>query len=230
MVPAIIYLIYKHIRGKKWSWDWRKLLFKARGRKQKITTVFVALFIFISCTLSGQEKTLTYKVIRNGKESGWVKLTKSANGNNFFIRMCSEIRVRMLLLFTVVATEYTEFQNGTMIYSSVFRKMNDTVKENKQTRLCDNHYEIKKLNVKENVNIMPIAFNILCLYFQEPDTITRVYSDTKQEYGEIEKMPDGGYKVSFPDGDNNKYYYSNGVCTKVVINHSFYSAEFILTK
>jgi hypothetical protein len=44
----------------------------------------------------------------------------------------------------------------------------------------------------------------------------------------VTKTADGGYKMKFPNGNTNCYYYKDGVCIKIKIEHTFYSAEIII--
>jgi hypothetical protein len=179
--------------------------------------------------LFAQQQVLTYKVIRNGSEAGWVKLNKSTAGNITVIRMTSEISVRVIILLKIISSEYAEFRDGKMIHSYVFRKMNETVKANNHAWLCSTGYEIENASGKEKLNINPVTFNVLSMYFGEPVNVEHVYSNSQQQLAKVEKIGTGLYKLRLPGGNSNEYYYSNGICTRVKIDTRFYTAEFILT-
>ena len=119
-------------------------------------------------------------------------------------------------------------ENGKLVYSSQFRKTNGSTKLDKQTRLVAEKYEVLKNGETENLPISFISTNLLSLYFQEPVGINLVYCDNHESFAKIIKTDDGGYKVKFPDGNSNCFYYSGGVCSKIKISHTFYSAEIIL--
>jgi hypothetical protein len=229
MIPVLIYLLFKRLRKRDFKTAYHKITARFFYRKNQVTFTIIVLLLLFSCILFAQQQLLTYKVMRNGSETGWVKLTKNTAGNVTVISMSSEIKVRMIILFKIISTEYAEFRDGKMTHSYVFRKMNESVKANHHTRLCGTEYEIESASGKEKLTISPVTFNVLSMYFGEPDGIEHVYSDSQQKLATVKKIRTGVYKLHLPDGNSNEYYYSNGICTRVKIDTSFYTAEFILT-
>ena len=67
------------------------------------------------------------------------------------------------------------------------------------------------------------------VYISEPLNITKVYSDDFEQQVDIQKIADHHYKIKFPDGNYNEYFYTDGVCSKIEIHHSLYSASIELT-
>jgi hypothetical protein len=55
-----------------------------------------------------------------------------------------------------------------------------------------------------------------------------VYSDNFERMLKLEKSAKGFYKVTLPDGSTTSYYYTRGVCSRVVVEQSLFSIEFIL--
>ena len=225
MIPALIYLLIKKLRKRNAG----RITTKFFYRKNQIAFTFLVLLILMSCILFAQQ-TLTYKVVRDGNEIGWMKLDKTITGNTTLINMVSEMKVRMIFLFTIVSSEYAEFRDGKMIHSYVFRKMNGNIKANKHLRLQNDGYEVENSSGKEKLTIEPITFNILSMYFGEPAGLSKIYSNTQQDFAAVEKIKNNDYKLHLPDGNCTEYYYNNGICTKVKINHNLYSAEFILNQ
>lgn len=115
-----------------------------------------------------------------------------------------------------------------MTHSSSYRKINNDVKENKQTTYKGSYYEIKKENSVRQVKLNNVSYNQLSLYFFEPVNVSQVYSDNYEQYLRIEKKENQSYGIEFPDGNKNYYNYSNGVCSKVKVQQSLFTIEFIL--
>lgn len=188
----------------------------------------------MTATVFGQTtsslKTLKYTVYRHGDEIGWINLSKFDADNHFTINLASEVSVRMLFKFTAKANERAEFMNGKLVHSYIYRKMNGTVKADKHTRFTGNGYEVEEASGKKELDIKNVSYNMNCLYFKEPVGIAQVYSDNFQQFVPIEKEPEGFYKIKFPDGNSNKYYYKNGVCSAIHVDHTWYSADIVLTK
>jgi hypothetical protein len=200
-------------------------------RKNQIIVTFIVLLLLFSCVLFSQSTLLTYSVMRNGNQAGWVKVSKNINGNTSIINLTSEMKVRFIFLFTIVSNEYVESKNEKLIHSYVYRKVNTDVKANVHTRWTGSSYEKEDASQKEKLTFEPVSFNVLDLYFREPTGFDQVYSGSQQQNLRIQKKQAGVYKLYLPDGDFNEYYYnSDGICSSVKIDHGFYSVEFVLTQ
>jgi len=91
-------------------------------------------------------------------------------------------------------------------------------------RFDGNKYIVTDKGTKEQLSNTPIKYNMVCLYTNEPSQINLVFSDKFQKLLPIQKLGEHHYKISFPDGNFNEYYYSDGTCKRIEVNHSFYSA------
>ena len=165
--------------------------------------------------------------MRGGNDIGKLQLEKKIVGNKSNLLLTSEIKTHLLFLITISVKESAIFENGKMIYSSQFRKTNGVTKLDKQTHFVSDKYVVTENGEKEKLNFPIIESNVLSLYFKEPINIKSVYSDKQQSYFKVTRMNDGGYKIKFPDGNTNSFYYQDGVCTKVKISNPFYSIEII---
>jgi hypothetical protein len=181
------------------------------------------MFIF-SFPSNAQNILLTYKVTKGGDDIGWLSLSKNVEGSRLSLVLNSEIKFRMFFLFAISAKETSVFENGILMNSTQFRKTNGDTKIDKQTKLLGNQYQVLENGEKKILPFTIIGINLLSLYFQEPVNNEFVYCDNHQCYSPITNTSDGGYKVKFPDGNSNCYYYRDGICIKIKIEHTFYSA------
>lgn len=184
---------------------------------------FFLCFFVISLAFS-QEKKFEYSIKRNGDQVGTIQLSQVIAGNRTTLKLESEVKTRFIFTFTAKAKEETIYDNGIMTWSSIYRKLNGNVKADKKTKAIGNSYTIFKNDKKETVNNYPIRYNMLSIYVQEPVSIVKVYSDNFQKNLDIQKLADHHYKIRFPDGNYNEYFYSNGICSRVVVHHNLYSA------
>jgi hypothetical protein len=173
---------------------------------------------------------LKYNVVQNNDVIGWLKLEKKDSANFSLIKFSSEIKKRLVILFTVIERQEALFENGILTRSYVYRKVNDDIKVNKQTIYSGDHYLIKKEKTSTQLMLNNIAYNQLSLYFYEPNLVKEVYSDNYECYLKIEKTGSENYILLLPNGNKNTYYYSNGICTKVKVEQSLFTVEFVLTK
>lgn len=226
MILFIFYAFLKKHNNHNWirtNFDIRRFL------KVKIHSFFVGFLMpFIPMLSNAQNLQLNYKIIRNGDEIGWLKLEKTTNGNKSDFLLVSEIKTKVVFPITVFAKETSTYEKGKLINSTQIRKTNGFINLDKQTRFIANEYEVLENGEKNKLPFLTINTNLLCLYFKEPIDSKTVYCDNQQCFVKITRTADGGYKVKFPDGNTNCYYYNEGVCTKIKITHTFYSAEVII--
>ena len=188
------------------------------------------LLSFIPIASKCQALYLNYTITKGGDNIGWLRLEKITAGSTTKLLLVSEIKVRFIFLITAYAKDSSIFENRKMIYSSQLRKTNGSIKQNKQTRLVAEKYEVAEDGEKENLSISFIGINLLSLYFQEPIGINTVYCDINKCFAPIVKTDDGGYKVKRPDGNSTTFYYSGGTCRKIIICQSFYTVVVVLNQ
>ena len=229
MIPFLIYMLIKKYRNQSPKVFYVQLNKLLNNRFHIFfLSLLVILLVLIPIFSKSQSRQLNYKILQGGDEIGWMRLEKNRTGNKSNLVLISEIKTRIIFLIKVSAKETADFENGKLIKSSQFRKTNGDIKVNKQTRLVADKYEVLENGENQNLNIAYIGTNLLCLYFQEPAGITLLYCDKHECFIKVTKTEDGGYKVKFPDGNSNVFYYSGGICTKIIIEHTFYTATIII--
>ncbi len=178
----------------------------------------------ITISLNAQEQKLEYNIKRNGDIVGNIQFMQSTAGSRTVLTMESEVNTRFILNFKAKTREETIYDNGIMTWSSIFRKLNGNVKADKKTKAVGNAYVIFKGSKTETLQHYPIRYNMLSIYLTEPLKVSKVYSDNFQQQIDIQKIADHHYKIKFPDGNYNEYFYANGICARVEIHHSMYRA------
>jgi len=221
MIPALIYFLIRHYQQKN-----IETVKKNNSIPFKVNKLILLLMLcmIIAITTSSQEKKLEYQVKRNGTTVGNVHFTQNLTGKRVTLKMESEVKARFIFTFTAKAREESIYDNGILTWSSIYRKMNGTVKADKKMKAVGNAYTIYKDNKPETMNQYPIFYNMLSIYTVEPVTFSKVYSDNFQQFLDIKAVKDHHYKIEFPDGNYNEYFYEKGICCKIKIHHSLYSA------
>jgi hypothetical protein len=222
MVPTLLYLLFKKLRKQNWEKIKTSFFSGMFIRSNQVVFTLVILLLLLSFVLGAQ--SLNYKVMRKGSEIGWVSVEKKIDSNAAVISFASEIKTSLILTFSSVGKEISEFRNGTLHHSYFYRKMNGKIKADRHTRLNGNNYEVENNSEKIKLGIAPVTYNTLCMYFQEPLDRKQVYSDNYQCFLDIKKGSGGGYTITSSDGTSNSFYYTRGVCYRVEIKSTFYSA------
>jgi len=231
MIPVLIIWLIKHYRENNKG--------KMAGVAPKIAKKYlpfvaailllIILLIFSTNSYS-QNKTFNYQIIRNGDKVGSLLFSETSTGDLDYLKMESDVKTRLIFTFTAHASEEAVYNNGILLRSSIYRRLNGTEKANKQHEVTGNRqYLIRTGKTSEFTKTYPITYNMLSLYSKEPENISKVYSDNFQTFLAIEKAASHKYKITLPDGNYNYYYYKNGILNLVEVHHTFYSANIILT-
>ncbi len=193
------------------------------------TGLLILMLLLLPKLSRSQSRQINYSITKGGDHIGWLNIDENRNGNRTTLQLTSEIKTRIIVPINVYTNESSTYENGQLIFSSISRKTNGNTKLNKQTKWMDDKYEVVENGGKENLHHAFIGINLLSLYLMEPKDIDEVYSDNHECFIKIIKTNDGGYKLKFPDGNSNCYYYKDGICMKIKIVHKFYSANIILS-
>jgi len=221
MIPAIIYLLLRKYRLSHPD-KAQKIINNVKKLSQVI--LLIVMFLAVPQIAGSQNHTLEYVIKRKGNNVGALHFTQQLAGSKLLLKLESEVKTRMIFLFTAKAKEESIYENGILTWSSIYRKLNGNEKVNKKISLSGNKYIVSHGPRSEFSNNYPIQYNMICLYTKEPVHIKAVYSENFERFINIEVIAAHHYKIRFPDGNYNEYFYTNGICTKIKVNHSLYSA------
>jgi len=227
MIPTIIYLLLRRYR--RTNPEKAKRLMMILRKANRLLFLFI-LLLLASLFAFPQHTRLEYSIKRKGSEIGTMSFSQYYSGSKTMFKVESEIKTRFIFIITAKALEEAVYENGIMIWSTIYQKMNGNERVNKKTKLNGKNYIVTKGLESETINDYPICFNMVCLYIKEPLNSLKIYSDNFQQFLDIQKMGDHHYKIIFPDGNYNEYYYGNGLCSKVDVHHRLYRSSFELKK
>src|SRR6476661_2210423 len=197
------------------------------GGIKRRTVLFCGLFLLSLCS-AAQEQKLLYAIQRNGEKVGDLHFQKLKTGTKTTYHLQSEVNVKMLLSICVKAQEQSVYENEVLQSSVVLRQVNGRQKANKQIRNNGKGLTVSDDGEKRELKNYLVRYNSHCLYSTEPVYYTNVFADNYQQFVPIQKVAEHHYRVAFPDGNSNDYFYENGVCRKVKVKSRFFDAEFVL--
>jgi len=201
-----------------------KLFYAARILFLIIVTFFLVLIV------KAQEKSLVYTIKRNGSRIGDMSLREVKRGNKVNLKLQSNIKTSFIFTFSAKGIEEASYDNGVMVYSSVYQKLNSSEKVNKQIRYVNDVYIIHNNGKEERLGNIKIYYSLLCIYSHEPLTTVLIFSDKYQKFLSIQRLEDHHYRIKFPDGSANDYWFENGICKKIEVDHLLYSAVMELNR
>jgi hypothetical protein len=180
--------------------------------------------------LYAQKVSLEYDILKKGDKIGLMKLTSQKEGNNFLIKMDSNVEINLLSSIVIQMHEEALYHKDKLIYSTGKRVVNGNIKADIQTKSSDNFYYLINKGKTSTLQVSTISNNLLLMYFKEPVNTEEVYSDTFQKFLKINHIQPHQIKLNLPTGDFNEYFFRNGVCNKVIIHSTFYTIEMQLKK
>ena len=175
-----------------------------------------------------QERKLVYDVMRNGKVIGNINFVELVSGQKKFLSMTSDVKTRFIFAFSDNTAETAAYDGGVMVYSSFYQNQTGSAIDNKTTIASGKFYKLTDDGKTKLIDLSPIRYNMLLLYTDIPDTVTKVYSANFQKHLDIKKVAENKYRLTMPDGKFNYYTYKNGVCTDVEIVRSLFTLHFVL--
>ena len=166
--------------------------------------------------------------MRNGKSIGMIHLSQSTTGSITEIILESQIKFNFLFSFSAASREECKYENGILQYSLFNRRVNGHEKANKVSATGNASYHVTGKDRQKVLECFPIRYCLLCMFCNEPNSISKVYSYNLEQLLDVENLKPNKYRVTLPDGNCNYYTYRNGICTSVDIQHSLYRVQFIL--
>lgn len=222
MIPALIIWLYKKY-GKPFLQHHNiNILSILPFIKYTVTTLLLLLTTY---TVMAQDQTLNYNVLHNGSIVGHMQLQQRINGDEIFLKIASEVKTRFIFGVKVNVDEESHYCNGKLISSHVHRTVNGKEKANKYTKASGNGYQLIDDDKTGSFNQKQIGYNLCMMYLKEPVGLSQIYSDNFQQYVQIKQVDGHTYRIDLPDGNYNFYTYTNGICSKVELHHSFYKIQ-----
>ncbi|MDU8885221.1 DUF6134 family protein [Yeosuana sp. MJ-SS3] len=225
---ALIYLIYFFKNRNKFSEKIDlKRFYSSFLRKLKYLFVFLLFSFSNPEESSNTSETIVFNVSRHNDSIGFVEIKRKKldNVTNYIID--SEVNVRVIFNFKANGHERSIYKDDVLVYSSMYRKMNDKLKLDQSLTLENGRYIFKNRGKKEKLPLNTIKHNLVTLLYKEPKGIHEVYSDRFKCMVEIVFLGSEKYKISLPNNSTSTYYYKNNECIKVELKGSFYKVDLV---
>ncbi|HMC01184.1 MAG TPA: DUF6134 family protein [Flavobacteriaceae bacterium] len=225
---ALIYLIYFFKNRYNFSEKINlKRFYSSFLRKFKYLFVFL-LFSFSTPELSSNvSETILFSVSRHNDSIGFVEIKRNTQDNVTSYIIDSEVNVRVIFNFKANGHEKSVYKDDVLVYSSMYRKMNNKLKLDQYLTLENDNYIFKNNGKKEKLPLNSIKHNLATLLYNEPTNIQKVYSDKFKKMVEINSLGNSKYKLVLPNNSVSVYHYKNGQCIKVELKGSFYKVDLI---
>jgi hypothetical protein len=227
MIPSLIILLlrrYQKRHPEKVRHLVVRLRFAARIALLLLAMTGIALYAF------AQDRVLQYTVKRSGTMVGNLVVKEKKTDDRITYHLQSAVKSSFLVTVAVHATEEAVYEKGILTYSRFYQKVNNNERVNTYIHATGSDYTVISKTEKKLLKKYPITYNMVCLYTMEPLHVTTVFSDKFRKFLPIETVGPHHYRIRFPEGGDNEYYYQSGLCVKVKLNGTWFSAEMELKR
>lgn len=189
--------------------------------------LILVIALFICSGSIAQQSQVKFNILKKDKSIGILQIEKKENTPYTDYRVSSSIEVSFIKKFRVNATEKFRYKDGLLIFSSVNRSINEKKKDPKKLLFLKGKYVITDGETRRTFQYPEITSNLVLLYFFEPIHIKTVYCDNLQIMVELKKIAANQYRIDFPNGVSNVFYYKAGKCVRVDVTGTFFKARLL---
>ena len=190
-------IVYVIRRMKKTSFLYRKLNgLKKLALKLKILLFLLALSISYGAN-TNTKSHIKYHVVRNNAVIGTIQISCHNKDDLTTYSLESHIVAKYILKFNISGKETSIFKDGFLVYSSVFRTLNNKVKTDHTIVYKNGQYQLRLLEDLKRLEVYKIQKNLVTLYFNEPKEVKEIFCDNLKQMVRIQPLGHGRYKVFF---------------------------------
>jgi len=226
LILLTLHIINRFRNGGELTIDLNKIL------NQLITKLkYVLPFLLISFTSEDHKpetlETIRFEIVKKSKALGYIDIQKMISNEKTTYRVQSEVNTKFLIEFKASSKETYVYENDTLIYSSIYRTINDRVKVDQSLAYNQGNYLLKKKKGNQLLNRGVIKCNLIQLFFEEPINKQQVYCDKLNLNLKIQRIEPSRYKITFPNKSYNIFNYVNGKCDLIEAVGSFYKVKLL---
>ena len=170
---------------------------------------------------------LHFDIVKKEKKLGYIQLEKIHLNNTTTYKINSIVNTKLLFNFKASSKETYIYKGDTLIFSSIYRKLNNRVKVNQTIDYENGSYHLKNKGRKRVFKSSIIRCNLVQLFFEKPNGVSKVFCDKQQVYVRIIRVNEETYKVIFPDKSHTTFHYKGNRCEAIEAVGSFYQVRLI---
>ncbi|MCW3461980.1 DUF6134 family protein [Chitinophaga nivalis] len=185
------------------------------------STLIIAAVLY----LPSQAQTNTFEVRIANHAVGTIEASRKINGAAKNIVIKTRIQT---ILAKITSDINNEYHNNVLSVSKSSR-ISGKSGEDKQTTTHRNgkDYTIVLNGNRSVISDAVIEECVADLYFAEPKSVSRVFSEAQGRFLALKAVGNGQYELVMPEGKKNIYKYENGTLVQVEVNHTFGKALFV---
>lgn len=176
------------------------------------------------------ERVLIYDVYSDDKHIGEIQAVLRADGSTRFYEMKTKVEYRVLFktmqFDNLIASQY---HGEVLSEASSTDHLNEKLRSQNRVLRTREGYQVQEDDKKASTLTVPTIRHCLAsIYFTEPKGISQVFSQRLAALIPIREVAPHKYAVELSSSKTNYYYFKNGICTEVEVNHWFDDFHFKL--
>ena len=183
---------------------------------------YLLLVLLLSATFLNAQ-TYKYRILAKGKAIGNITVSKTIKDSTIYYDIVAYSSVKILFTKSIKYHLSSIYIQGNMFYSSATIYLNGKVHFNSVVKKENTYYSVKK-KVHETRFLDMISYSGAMLYFTEPKSISKIYSEVDNVEKNISIVKQHQYRIVNPEtGNASLFYYKNGVLDAADIDHTYVS-------
>ena len=223
----LVFLLVQLMRKIFTGVQWNKLIHLVKNGLFKLK--YLATFLLISMISPGvvenTSEHVEFEILNKDRIIGFINIDKRIEGTRTTYQVASRVETKLLIKFKAIGNETSVYENDTLVYSSMYRKVNKKIKVDQIVEFKDGNYYLNDKQIVDLNDPKIIRCNLVQLYFDEPVGISKVYCDKQKRYLNIEPIGEGKYKLQFKKGNYSVFKYQNGKCISIDAVGTFFKVR-----
>lgn len=198
------------------------------GFIEKKTLKFVVCLFWSVFFYTSHAQTNIYDIIFKKDTIGILKVSKNIIDNKISFNYHLDVQVKLLVNIHLKYDLKAVYNQEQLIYANVDNTVNDKQHHSSDIQWKDPYYLINSKNKKYHKIEDKITYSGVKLFFEEPSTVKKVFSEHSAQYGELARIGENYYELTLHNGKKNQYLYKKGILVKANINNSFIQFQLLL--
>lgn len=172
--------------------------------------LIVAVFCCFQ-VLVGQTETKHFNIIHDGKSLGTLDATKTTNDDIVIYESQTKIKYHLVVAIDINYSYYVSFNAGELREAKANITVKGNPKTNTKTVVTTTGYNFYSDNeLQRNIPETSIKHCIVQMLFEEPVSLTRIYSEEHGNFHTLKKIANHTYVKTTGSGHKSTYHYKNG--------------------
>lgn len=188
-----------------------------------IRPLMIVSFVMIYQNSFGQE--IIYHAFRNGNKIGVLTVNQNCEGERCKYLLNNKVTIKFLITVDIELQFACLYQKGSLIYADIKELRNGSVRDKSYLCWQKDKYLFSKDTDTTTIQLSQQSYSTTVMYFKEPVGLTEVFSERFGKYLDLKQIDTHTYDLVLPNNSTNTFFYENGECNKIHINHTMGKVE-----